>query len=143
MPGFDGRCSWLNGDDRRRFRQPVALEDPDVERLPRTRAAPRPASGAPPEAHSRSDAAAPLHVRAGRARMLQQRPVHRRHADPETDLFARERLEHGGRIEARHQDEAEAAVERGVHLRRLRGRVKQRQRDERHVLFRARRRTPA
>ena len=68
---------------------------------------------------------------------LQQRPIHRGHANPQPDLLALHHVEDGRRIEARHQHQPESMEQPGIHQAGLRRGVEQRQRDERNFLFHA------
>ena len=74
-------------------------------------------------------------VRAGGRNMLEQRPVHCRHADPKSDVLLDDCLENLSRVESGQEHETESAVQPRVHLTRLRGRVKERERHQRDVLL--------
>ena len=118
--------------DRRRLRQAVAFDDANAERLlevghqlDRHRRAAR--YGQPQRRGDSRDIDILL------SRMLQQRPVHRRHTDPMRDALGGQAAQQRRWIEARQQHERPAQMQVGEHLRRLRGRVKERQGDGRHV----------
>jgi hypothetical protein len=118
----------------RRFRQPVSFQYAHGERFLEL-AKDLDRHGRPSRGTDAQVLADRSGVHPARRDMLQQGPVHRRDADPELHLLADDRLEDVGGIEPGVQDDAEAAVEPGVHLTGLGRGMEERQRDERHILF--------
>ena len=111
--------------DRRRLRQPVALEHRTARSAPRSRAAPRPAAPRRPRCRARSDDVSASPGWLSSAAYIVGTP---------SNTVARSRcddLERPARVEAREQCQRAAGGERRVEPARLAERVEQRQRAER------------